>query len=346
MALYKINGPRHGGVAGLRTPSAPPEAWGDPVTSTSTRAVEHIREGLFLFSIGRVLEGRREWRRALSLEPDHPEALDFLVSTDSELSEADLTREQQEGDEAAAGPPSDSRETMDGWTDDEITSEVSGRWRRRGREDLEHTRVTPPGERPMPPSAHWEIEAEAGWDPSEEPLEGEGLAAPESGAAQASASDESWLNDTQAGEEAIPSDWGQDDPLDETAGGFTADTVEGLLGRAVSAFHDGDYKAARAHLNALLELDPDSTAALSYIDQLDDRLREQLQGGSIPERTIGMDEVEAIKLDLVGGYLMSLIDGQTTIDDIFALSAHLDESEVLRILASLLEQGIIRLRSP
>lgn len=307
------------------------------------RADEHVREGLFHFSLGRVLDGRRAWRQALAAVDTHPVAADYLASTDDELSADERRREQEELSRPTRAVHLGS-DRPEPWADDETTGEISGKWRRGTNVAYDPSLVKPPGEGGRG-SAAWAAEVDAAWDASATPLEGEGELPPLDAATGRNA-EPGWLADTLVGGrpnwEGGPTAPGEDE--DTIIG--SGSTVEGLLGRAVAAFHDGDLRNTRRFLEAVLERDPHNGAARSYVEQLDQKLRQKLEGGSIPELTVPMDEIPALTLDLVGGYVVSLIDGQTSVDDIYALSSHIDEAQVTRILANLVEAGTLRLRRP
>jgi len=67
----------------------------------------------------------------------------------------------------------------------------------------------------------------------------------------------------------------------------------------------------------------------------------RIAGGATPRLAISQQEVLHFPLDSRAGFLLAQVDGRLSFEDLFAISP-LSRSETIRILASLLEAGVIR----
>ncbi len=76
--------------------------------------------------------------------------------------------------------------------------------------------------------------------------------------------------------------------------------------------------------------------------RLVERYRERVGGlTAVPALRIAPDDVLKFNLPATAGFLLSLVDGQTTVEELISLSG-LDAFETLRVLAGLVEAGIVR----
>ena len=64
---------------------------------------------------------------------------------------------------------------------------------------------------------------------------------------------------------------------------------------------------------------------------------------SVPRLVLAQDDVMRLALDHREGFLLSLIDGRTTVETLLELAA-MPRKEVLRLLARWLAMGVIKLR--
>jgi len=134
---------------------------------------------------------------------------------------------------------------------------------------------------------------------------------------------------TASGEAEAPAPAAGDAVLEEAVGllrrGQLAeglDLLETLAGR----------EPARLDVQAFVEL---ARAALLRV------YRQNVgNGGRVPRVRIPSDQVMKYNLPASAGFLLSLIDGQTSVDELFALSG-MDPFDVLRGVSNLLDAGIV-----
>jgi hypothetical protein len=72
-----------------------------------------------------------------------------------------------------------------------------------------------------------------------------------------------------------------------------------------------------------------------------DRYRERVGGMDVvPSVRVGARELLKFNLPASTGFLLSLVDGKTSVNDLISLSG-LDPFETLRMLANLLDAGVV-----
>ena len=108
----------------------------------------------------------------------------------------------------------------------------------------------------------------------------------------------------------------------------------------------GDFGAALDTANALLKNHPNNADALLYRDQCVATLRQMhiARFGSltrIPIITVPEERIRWLSLDHRAGFLLSLVDGQGSVEDIVDASG-MPELDALELLCSLLEQRILK----
>ncbi len=140
------------------------------------------------------------------------------------------------------------------------------------------------------------------------------------------------------------------DPLEGSEGGGPR------LGRAPSRLTDmrdrfavGDYSGALAAAEGVLEGAPAHPAAQHVASECRATLSHMYTArlGSLTQRpvlAVPPDQVRWLSLDHRAGFLLSLMDGQLSLEEILDVSA-MSPIDALRILASLVEQGVIALRA-
>ncbi len=109
------------------------------------------------------------------------------------------------------------------------------------------------------------------------------------------------------------------------------------------------YAAARRLLQAHLATHPGQEALLEELERVEREMQAHYAGilgdlASVPELTVDVEELYSLDLDQVGGYIISLVDGILTLEDIFTLSAKLDRLTVMQVLGELIEKDLIVLR--
>jgi hypothetical protein len=106
-----------------------------------------------------------------------------------------------------------------------------------------------------------------------------------------------------------------------------------------------DYGGAIVLAEGVLSEDPGNDAARRYLDACQTTLANiyvtQLGGGAcVLKIAMPPSELRQLTLDRWGGFIMSRVDSESTIDDIIDISG-MPRLDVLRILYELLQQGVI-----
>lgn len=111
-------------------------------------------------------------------------------------------------------------------------------------------------------------------------------------------------------------------------------------------FEAGDYSGAMVVADALLEEDADDEIARRYADSCNEMLRQMYKarigdGSQVLRVVISAEEVRSLSLDHRAGFLLSCIDGYSSIDEILDVSG-MQPLEALRILYELIQADVIR----
>ena len=125
--------------------------------------------------------------------------------------------------------------------------------------------------------------------------------------------------------------------------------VTRLLEEAQNLLGSDDLEGALSVFRAAANRDPDRIEVESYIDMVRGRLVQRYRDrvgdtGAVPRVVIDPSEVTAFDLPADAGFMLSLVDGKTSIDELIALSG-MDAFEALRILNELLAAGIAEIES-
>jgi hypothetical protein len=121
-----------------------------------------------------------------------------------------------------------------------------------------------------------------------------------------------------------------------------------LLDEAERLFEKGKYESAKDLVSSVLERDDEHEDALELQRHIEDELVREYNKklGSLdqtPELKIGMGEIANLDLDSRAGFLLSQMDGFSSINDLLELS-NMSRAETLSVLADLLERDIISLK--
>ncbi len=121
-------------------------------------------------------------------------------------------------------------------------------------------------------------------------------------------------------------------------------SAEMLLQDGQEAVQDGDLESAHEFLRMAAELDPERIELEGYVDQVRSQLvkqyRDRVGDTSRAPRIVGDPAaITRFNLPANAGFLLSFVDGNTTVDEIITLSG-LGTFEALRILDRLLEADI------
>ncbi len=125
--------------------------------------------------------------------------------------------------------------------------------------------------------------------------------------------------------------------------------VTRLLEEAQNLLGNDDLEGALSVFRAAANRDPDRIEIESYVDMVRGRLVQRYRDrvgdtGAAPRMVIDPSEVTGFDLPADVGFMLSLVDGKTSIDELIALSG-MDAFEALRILNELMAAGIAELES-
>ena len=118
-----------------------------------------------------------------------------------------------------------------------------------------------------------------------------------------------------------------------------------LLESASELLTNGEFNEALEMLETLAAKDPANLAVEGRLELVRVRLLEEFRarlcdGIAVPQRRISEEEVLKYNLPADAGFLLSSIDGATSVNDLVQVSG-LDPFEVLRSCCRLLDAGII-----
>ena len=121
--------------------------------------------------------------------------------------------------------------------------------------------------------------------------------------------------------------------------------LEALLGEAQGLLRNQDLEGALALFKTAAEMDPRRIEIEGYIDMVRSRLlkghRERAGGAqAVPRLLVDLSEIMRDNLSSDAGFLLSLLDGATSVEDLVSLSG-MDAFEALRILHKLIDAGIV-----
>jgi tetratricopeptide (TPR) repeat protein len=121
--------------------------------------------------------------------------------------------------------------------------------------------------------------------------------------------------------------------------------VPDLADDALRLMREGHLEAALELFETLARRDEEHLEVETYLEMVRSKLLERYR-----ERVGGLEAVPAVQLDarqLMGfnlpattGFLLSLVDGRTSVNDLISLSG-LDPFDTLRTLSGLLEAGVV-----
>lgn len=111
-------------------------------------------------------------------------------------------------------------------------------------------------------------------------------------------------------------------------------------------FEMGDYGGALVLAEGLLEENANDQMARQYADSCTEMLRQMYQarlgdGSCVLRLAISPDQLRSLNLDHRAGFLLSCLDGFSSIDEILDVSG-MQTLEALRMLYELVQEGIIR----
>jgi hypothetical protein len=110
----------------------------------------------------------------------------------------------------------------------------------------------------------------------------------------------------------------------------------------------GDFSGALELAEKILETQPDDPSALRYAEDCRRVLLKMCEAriGPFTHRptvVMGVEQIRWLALDHREGFLLSLIDGSSTIDDLLDISG-MPRLDALRIFAALIDKGVVKMR--
>ena len=122
-------------------------------------------------------------------------------------------------------------------------------------------------------------------------------------------------------------------------------SVAALLRDAQDLLRVENYEGALELYQAAASLDPARVELEGYVDLLRSRLvkiyRERIgDGRQVPKLLVPLDRITDLDLPADAGFVLSLIDGRTSFDELLSVSG-MGPFEALRIFASLLDARIV-----
>jgi hypothetical protein len=118
-----------------------------------------------------------------------------------------------------------------------------------------------------------------------------------------------------------------------------------LLEDAQLLLRGRDYEGALDLYQMAASLDPGRIELEGFVDLLRSRLAQRYRErigdpGRIPKLLVPLDQITGVNLPADAGFVLSLIDGRTSFDELLSLSG-MGPFEALRIFAGLLDAGIV-----
>ena len=123
--------------------------------------------------------------------------------------------------------------------------------------------------------------------------------------------------------------------------------VESALGEIKDRYAMGDYSGALATAESILEVEPAQPDAVRYANRCRQVLTDMYAAriGSLSQSAtvaVPADQIRWLSLDHRAGFLLSLIDGHSTLDEVLDISG-MPRLDALRILLSLIEERVVAL---
>jgi hypothetical protein len=131
---------------------------------------------------------------------------------------------------------------------------------------------------------------------------------------------------------------------------LTGDDPKGAVGKIQDRFALGDYSGALVLAEALLDEDPGNASAERYADSCREMLRGMYlsrigEGTFVPRIVMGQDQLRWLTLDHRAGFLLSCVDGTSSVDEILDVCG-MAPLDALRTMYELKQQGAIAVEAP
>ncbi|MBL8743409.1 MAG: hypothetical protein JNK04_20005, partial [Myxococcales bacterium] len=124
-----------------------------------------------------------------------------------------------------------------------------------------------------------------------------------------------------------------------------AEPDDPALGPIVQRFERGDYLGALLRAEALLEARPDYAPARRYFESAQELLKQMYleklgSGECVLKLAMAPSQIQGLALDHRSGFLISLIDGMATVDEVLDMSG-MPPLDALRLLYEMREEGVV-----
>jgi hypothetical protein len=129
--------------------------------------------------------------------------------------------------------------------------------------------------------------------------------------------------------------------------GDSRSKLEGLLAEIKDRYAMGDYSGALATAESILDAEPAQPDALRYAQRCRQVLMDMYTArigllSQVATVAVPPEQIRWLSLDHRAGFLLSLIDGHSTLDEVLDISG-MPRLDALRILFSLIEERVIAL---
>ncbi|RME26174.1 MAG: hypothetical protein D6806_06655 [Deltaproteobacteria bacterium] len=123
--------------------------------------------------------------------------------------------------------------------------------------------------------------------------------------------------------------------------------LESLIKGAADLMELDDFSGALELIEKILQVAPDNQQALQWKSEAEQQLLAMYKSklgdmNRVPQVRISKEEIIWLNLDHRAGYLLSLVDGRLTIDEIIAICGF-PELQALKLLAELVQDNVIEL---
>lgn len=117
------------------------------------------------------------------------------------------------------------------------------------------------------------------------------------------------------------------------------------MSRARDRFEVGDFTGALTLAEAVLEADPANADAILLAEHCRDVLKQMILSrlgglGRVPQLAMAREQLRWLSLDHRTGFVLSLVDGHSTVDELLDMSG-MNDLDALRILVDLVQQKVI-----
>ncbi len=315
------------------------------MADTDSRILEYLEEGLFLYGVGKVQESIARWKKVLELDPKNERAIDYIESAGGNVSA------YRKGGAKPKTPPSTApAPAARPMTPPPRPIPPPGP---PPPVKLATPAPPPPTPPPAPKPSAWTPppppSAAGGWTPPPPPSADPFAAFGGGGPGATDRVDMNQvLNNAVAPQTAPIAPRPAPPPPPPPKARAPSETREDLLAKA-AALYRAKYFEASLELLERIERDypPSDETLRGYLIASKQAYLETLKAtwsrlDLVPKPRMGPQQVMQLKLSNEAGFLLSRIDGMSTIDDILAMCG-LDQFTALRALNTLLQQGAIEI---